>query len=130
MISTGAYDYINVLTKAADASYRRGEILSNNMANVDTPGFKRQDLDFATELRRALGGGTNAGNMDQRVKNIRTKALRGREYTDMIGFSYRLDGNNVDPDTEQVMIVENQDTYDGLLYAIDEEFKNLKMVMK
>ena len=44
MINSTAFDYVNVLTKAADASYQREAILANNISNVDTPGYKRKDL--------------------------------------------------------------------------------------
>lgn len=37
MVSTGAFNYINVLEKAADASWIRNAAISNNIANVDTP---------------------------------------------------------------------------------------------
>lgn len=46
MINSTAFDYVNVLTKAADASYQREAILANNISNVDTPGYKRKDLNF------------------------------------------------------------------------------------
>lgn len=42
MINSTAFDYVNVLTKAADASYQREAILANNISNVDTPGYKRK----------------------------------------------------------------------------------------
>ena len=45
-INSTAFDYVNVLTKAADASYQREAILANNISNVDTPGYKRKDLNF------------------------------------------------------------------------------------
>ena len=44
MFDSTSFNYINVLTKAADASNRRKDIISNNLANVSTPGFKRKDL--------------------------------------------------------------------------------------
>ena len=46
MFDSTSFNYINDLTKAADASNRRKDIISNNLANVSTPGFKRKDLDF------------------------------------------------------------------------------------
>ena len=55
MINSSVFDYINVLDKASDASWTRNEIIANNIANVDTPGYKRQDLNFEDELERALG---------------------------------------------------------------------------
>ena len=46
MISTDAFSYINVLSKAADASWTRESLIANNIANADTPGYKRQDIDL------------------------------------------------------------------------------------
>ena len=46
MISSNAFDYMNVLNKAASASWEREQLISNNIANADTPGYKRRDLDF------------------------------------------------------------------------------------
>ena len=37
MINSSIYNYVNVLDKAADASWIRNEVISNNIANVDTP---------------------------------------------------------------------------------------------
>ena len=44
MISSGAYNYINVLEKTADASWLRHSVISNNIANADTPTYKRRML--------------------------------------------------------------------------------------
>lgn len=130
MINTHAFDYINVLDKAADASWLRNQAIDNNIANVDTPGYKRQDVAFESELKKALGRSSNTSNMDQRVAAIRTAQLKPKAYTDLNGYAYRLDGNNVDIDTENVMLAENQIKYQGLMNSISQEFENLKMVMK
>ena len=50
MITTNAFDYINIMDKAADASWKRESAISNNIANTDTPGYKRQDVDFESAL--------------------------------------------------------------------------------
>ena len=55
MINTNAFDYINVLDKAADASWLRNVAIGNNISNVDTPGYKREDVAFESELKKALG---------------------------------------------------------------------------
>ena len=68
--------------------------------------------------------------MDHAVANLNYRRLEARPYTDNAGFSYRLDGNNVDPDTEGVYLAENQLRYQGLIQSINDEFSNLKMVMK
>ncbi|MBQ9135260.1 MAG: flagellar basal body rod protein FlgB [Lachnospiraceae bacterium] len=130
MINTNAFDYINVLDKAADAAWLRNEAISNNIANATTPGYVRQDVAFESELKKALGRSSNTSNMDQRVAAVKTSQLQAETYKDMKGYAYRLDGNNVDIETENVMLAENQLKYQGLLNSITQEFTNLKMVMK
>ena len=129
MINTSAFDYINVLDKAADASWLRNEAISNNIANVDTPGYKRQDVAFEVELERALGANRFV-SMDERVSSIKSNRLNARPYTDYANYSYRLDGNNVDIENENVYLAENQLKYQGLLTGINQEFTNLQSVMK
>ena len=96
-MSSGMFGYVNVLKAAADASWTREEVLTNNIANVDTPNYKRQDVDFTTYLRSALQR-TNGGSssLTNRVNNINYNDLAIRPYTDNSTLSYRLDGNNVD----------------------------------
>ena len=129
MIQTNAFDYINVLNRAADAACQRNEAISNNIANVDTPGYKRQDVAFESVLQKALGN-NRYESMDEKVSNINLSRLRGRAYVDYANYSYRLDGNNVDIENENVMLAENQLKYQGLISSINQEFTNLQTVMK
>ena len=129
MINTNAFDYINMLDKAADASWLRNEAISNNISNADTPGYKRQDVAFEAELKKAIGY-NRYESTDSKVSRLKTRRLEPRPYTDSAGFSYRLDGNNVDIENENVMLVENQLKYQGLLTSINNEFTNLQSVMK
>lgn len=129
MINTNVFDYVNVLDKAADASWLRQEAISNNIANATTPGYKRQDVAFESELKKALGNCTHE-SMDTKVGNLKASDLKPVAYTDYSGLSYRLDGNNVDPENENVMLAENQLKYQGLMAGINQEFQNLQAVMK
>lgn len=129
MIQTNVFDYIRVLDKAADASWLRNEAISNNISNVDTPGYKRQDVAFESVLKQALGM-SRYTTMDDKVANLKVDRLRPRIYTDHSGYSYRIDGNNVDIDNEEVMLAENQLKYQGLITCINQEFSNLQTVMK
>ena len=129
MIQTNVFDYINDLNRAADAAWQRNEAISNNIANVDTPGYKRQDVAFESVLQKALGN-NRYESMDEKVSNINLSRLRGRAYVDYANYSYRLDGNNVDIENENVMLAENQLKYQGLISSINQEFTNLQTVMK
>ena len=128
MIKTDVYDYINVLDKAADASSLRNKAIANNIANIDTPGYKRQDVSFAANLEEALRH-SRFESLDDKVGSIRLDRLRGRQYTDAVGYSYRLDGNNVDIETENAELAKNNLLYNGLTQSITAEFQNLRAAM-
>lgn len=133
MITSGVFDYINVLDKAADGAWLRNEAIANNIANVNTPGYKRQDVSFEAELKHALKANKYV-SLDEKVKDLnsdgRLSHVNPRTYTDYAGYSYRLDGNNVDIDNENVELASNQIKYNALTQSIDQEFKNLKTVIK
>ena len=129
MINSNVFDYINVLDSAADASWTRNEIISNNIANVDTPGYKRQDLNFEDELARALGN-SRYKSMDKKVADLQDRHLEARVVNDYSGFSYRTDYNNVDIDTENVMLAANQLKYQGIIQGLRSEFSNITAVTK
>lgn len=129
MINSNIYDYVNVLDKAADASWMRQEAISNNIANVNTPGYKRQDVAFEDSLQEAISN-SRYRSTDEKVANLSKADLRIRSYTDSSGFSYRLDGNNVDIDTENAALARNQLKYNALVDSINHEFSMIKAVTR
>ena len=67
MVLSNAYNYINVLDKAADASWTRNDVLANNIANATTPGYKRKDVQFETYLSNAVAG---TDSLDETIAKI------------------------------------------------------------
>lgn len=131
MIISGVYDYINVLKKAADGAWARNDAIANNIANANTPGYKRQDVSFEAELKSALKANKYT-SLDDKVSalNEHLDRINPRTYTDSEQWSYRLDRNNVDIDTENVALAANQIKYNGIATSIDNEFANIKAVIK
>lgn len=129
MIDTGLYDYVDVLGKAADASWLKNEAISNNIANVDTPNYKRQDVDFESTLQSALKKSSYI-SLDDKIDSLDISNLNASTYTDSSDYSYRLDGNNVDIDQENVEMAQNTLTYQGLTDSINQELSRIKSVCK
>ena len=127
MVLSNAYNYINVLDKAADASWVRNDVLANNIANADTPNYKRKDVQFETYLSNAVAG---TDSLDETVANIDLSTLESTTYTEQAGLSYREDGNNVDISTENVELAKNQLKYYTLMNSVNHEFGRLKSAMK
>lgn len=130
MINTSLYSYINVLGAAADAGVIRNELLANNIANNDTPEYKRQDIDFTSALKNAMKDVDEDAGIGVKVREALNHDLTGVIYTDHSELSYRLDGNNVDINTENVELASNQIQYQYLLKCISQEFKDIQTVLK
>ena len=127
MVLSNAYNYINVLDKAADASWVRNDVLANNIANADTPNYKRKDVQFETYLSNAVAG---TDSLDETVANIDLSTLESTTYTEQAGLSYREDGNNVDISTENDELAKNQLKYYTLMNSVNQDFGLLKSAVK
>lgn len=130
-MSSGLFGYVNVLKSAADASWAREEVLTNNIANVDTPNYKRQDIEFTTYLNSAIAqAGNPKSSLTHKIKNVDTSLVTYRTYTDNSTLSYRLDGNNVDLSTENAELAAEQINYNALIDSMTNEFSRFKAVLK
>lgn len=131
MFTTNVFDYTNILDKAADASWMRENVITNNIANIDTPGYKRQDVDFESVLQKALGK-TKYSSLDKKVRepNQDLGKLTTTSYTDAANYSYRLDRNNVDENTENAELASESLRYQLLTTAITNNFSRMQTVLK
>ena len=126
MINSNAFDYINVATKALDASYLRETVIANNIANVDLP-----DVEFQSVLENAIDS-TKYKNLTEAVRGVNTNldGLDAIQYTDANNYSYRIDKNNVDIDTENVELASEQLRYQALSNSVTQDFNNFRAVIK
>ena len=106
----GLFDVTSsALEVAIRGTEQRQTVLANNLANVNTPGFKRSDVSFQGALADALqssGGDTSV--VDATPFSTTTDSST----------SMRADGNNVDVDTESANLAKNQLLFDSVM-AID-----------
>ena len=68
--------------------------------------------------------------LQKAVDNVSLNKLEGRTYTDYASYSYRLDGNNVDIDTENVELASEQLRYQTLTSAVSNEFTRMNTAMQ
>ena len=131
MFTTNVFDYTNILDKAADASWMRENVITNNIANIDTPGYKRQDVDFESVLQKALGK-TKYSSLDKKVRELNQDLGKRTttSYTDAANYSYRLDRNNVDENTENAELASESLRYQLLTTAITNNFSRMQTVLK
>ena len=127
MIQTNAYSYINVLDKALDASNLRETVITNNLANVNTPGYKRREVDFESLLHQELDK-IKWNSLDQKISDVNLSHLDAGVHFDRqaYGYNYRLDGNNVDVDVENMELASEQLRYQLLADSVTQEFSRLQ----
>lgn len=95
-------------------------MLSQNISNVDTPGYKRKDVTFAEELERMM----RQDDFDK--KDV--EAVKVKVFEDNSKLSYRIDGNNVDIDVEMVRLAQNQLKYNTFTQL--SAFNSIKTVLE
>jgi flagellar basal-body rod protein FlgB len=112
----GLFDVTQVaLERALSGAAQRQQLLANNLANADTPGFKRSDLDFQSQLAGALASGGGAAQLESMSFTPQTDTQS----------SMQADGNNVDVDTEMSNLSQNALTYEALVSVASARMKML-----
>ncbi|GKX28993.1 flagellar basal body rod protein FlgB [Vallitalea longa] len=122
MISNNMYNGINLIGKSLDASLLRHNVISENIANEDTPGYKRKDVKFEGLLQEALLSNNNSSK-------IGFNTMTPQVVVDKKNLSYRLDGNNVNIDTEMTELTKNQIKFNVLVDQVSNNFSRIKTVL-
>lgn len=123
---------LTVLEKGLNASSLRQKVLADNVANVDTPGFKRSDVDFQLALNEALGRSGPALSLKTTVPRHITNDIAENQsivQTDR-STSFRNDTNNVDIESEMANVAENGLYFNALTRTISSQLGMLRMVIK
>lgn len=112
------------LEKALDATWLRNDVISQNIANVDTPGYKRKSLKFEEYLNSEM----KTGRISQGTSIAKSEDIKIVE--DPADSSYRSDGNNVDIENEMALLAANQIRYSTLIQKMNGDFQRLRSVIK
>ncbi len=118
-----------MLEKALDAAWMRNETISNNIANVNTPGYKKSYVKFEELLAGAVDQFQISGiKKDERFLPIGkdTKSTISPEIVQEEFTSMRRDGNNVDADVEMAELAKNTIKYNALITQMSKEFSKIK----
>jgi flagellar basal-body rod protein FlgB len=109
--------HLGNLERSLDRTTLRQGLIANNIANVNTPGYKRKDVDFGIELNKAMGdSGTQLMGNDADIKTTYG--------------SNRRDGNSVDLEGEVVHMAETENRYRLLSEMTTRYFNGLKSVIR
>lgn len=107
----------SALNRAITGTTLRQATLANNLANANTPGYQRQDVDFHSALKSAIAGGPDSVN--------RVRASAQADPTAPL----RLDGSSVDVDKENAAMAENGLEHEALVSVAKARVDILKTVL-
>jgi flagellar basal-body rod protein FlgB len=114
-----------------DWCVRRQRLITSNVVNRDTPGYRARDLDFKALMERIHGEG-GAGVGLRRTDDRHLSASGGALSPDLIvkESSERLDGNSVNLSEEMARLTENNLTYQAVLKRLTRKFQGLKLAIQ
>ncbi len=128
-----------LLEKSLDVESLRKKVIADNIANNDVPHFKRSEVNFESELNRAIKSNSRNAeklpailtderhipfSIDQDVRSVEPRINLDYSTT------YRNDGNNVDIEKEMVDSSKNMMRYNALVSGLNHNYKMIKMVLK
>lgn len=105
---------INRLQKALDAEKLKNDAITSNIANIDTPEYKRKKVKFEELLKQA----SDIDKVNPEIKEVRDMSTS------------RLDGNNVDIDQEMSELAKNQIRYNALISQVSSQFDRMRTVLR
>ena len=123
---------VDLLQQGLSAAWTRNAVIRNNIANVETPGFKASDVEFESLIASAIEGSRFKGTKTHprhidigagNIESIRPLVVE-REHTSM-----RMDENNVDIEDENVKLAQNSLYYNTLIEKMNSELRRLLMAI-
>ena len=127
MAVSGLYgNSIGMMSKALDFLWEKESVISNNLANVETPGYKAQYVTFEEEFQNRL----KAASADPSGAAVRD-AVGASRYTvhTSRNETARADGNNVNADSEMMELTRTSLQYQYLLRSVSSDISRLNTVI-
>ena len=129
---------VDLLHRAMDATVVRRQVIANNLANADVPNFKRSNVNFESELKRALESEKRRPNVElsrtheKHFNNVRDKDYRDVQVRRVLDYTsqYNNNGNNVDPEQEFMLATQNQMAYTLYAQAASFEFSQINQILR
>lgn len=127
---------LQVLSQALNASTLRNRVILNNVANIDTPGFKSQQVVFEEELKKALTESSSnfIGKRTHRlhipIGGNAPSTLPTPKVLENATTFVQNNGNNVDLEYEMTKLAENSLWYNALVQQTSGHFNKLREVIK
>jgi flagellar basal-body rod protein FlgB len=113
-------DMISLIEKALSIRTSYHKVISGNIANVATPGYKEKDMDFRKEIGRAIHSGANSSVINSGVEVTEKPENEGLS---------SIDGNSVNVEDQMAKLTENQVMFHSLVQVAAKRFSMMKFII-
>lgn len=120
---------LDKIGRGLDASWAKNEVISSNIANVDTPGYKKKKAVFGDLLNNELSS-SSLRTTHQRHMQTESSSANITISTDMSTTNMRTDENNVNIDEEMSELAKNQIYYNVLSQRATGEINKLRSAIQ
>ncbi|CAM3437676.1 MULTISPECIES: flagellar basal body rod protein FlgB [Saccharibacillus] len=120
------------LRSAIDASNTRQQVISNNVANADTPYFKRSEVSFESLLQSEMNGVSSIKGRMTNARHIEigsAGSIPTARITSDKSTAMNNNKNNVDIDTEMTSLAENQLRYNTYIEEVNHQIKMMRTAL-
>ena len=129
---------MDILHRSMDVSQLRQDVIANNIANADTPNFKRTVVNFESQLAYALDESSREPRFRTALTDERHIPFhRAPDYRDVMPRRYndywtnvKNNGNNVDIEEESMNLMNNQLLYQSMTRAVSDQFTRVNLVLR
>ncbi len=117
-----------LMKQSLDYLWTKQSVTSDNIANVDTPGFKAGYVTFEEEFKKQLDLALNTNN-NQNIRNVLANQNNLQVHTS-VNEGLRADGNNVNLDVEMIELSITSQQYNYALSSLNSDITRLSTVIK
>lgn len=121
---------ISTLEHALDYSSAKQKVISQNIANVDTPNYKAKDVSFQAVFQDVMEQSFEASKSDSRHYDFSSRPSRLPGIINKQNVNYNENGNSVDLDKEMADMATNQIYYNAVTERINGKFNTLQSVIR
>ena len=117
---------IAMMNKSMDYLWKKHEIIADNIANVDTPGYKKKSVDFEQTFREKLEEAATIGknaDVQQAIQNTNSRVVEEARAT-------RADGNGVNADVEYAELTRTALQYQYLVQSMSADITRYRSAIK
>ncbi len=121
---------VSTLEHALNYSSAKQKVISQNIANVDTPNYKAKDVSFKAVFQEAMGQSFQARKSDSRHYDFSSRPSHKAGVINKPNVNYNENGNSVDLDKEMADMATNQIYFNALTERINGKFNTLQTVIR